>query len=93
MNDPYKIVHTVLVTEKSTEMADEQDKYCFRVNPRANKIQIQQAVEALFDVSVASVNVMNYRGKPKRMRRMQFGKRSDWKKAVVTLSEGSIDLI
>ncbi len=93
MNNPYEIVKTVLVTEKSTELS-ELNKYCFKVDPKARKPQIRRAVEAIFpDVKVSSVNVMNMRGKKKRMRTAKYGKRPDWKKAVVTLSEGSIDLV
>lgn len=81
-----------MVTEKSTELSD-LDKYCFKVAPRATKPQIRTAVESIFpDVKVGSVNVMNMQGKRKRMRTAKYGKRPDWKKAVVTLSEGSIDL-
>ena len=93
MKDPYSIVHTVLVTEKGTLLADELDKYVFKVARDANKIEIANAVEALFDVKVSAVNLMNRKGKRKRLRHGSYGKRADWKKAVVTLSEGSIDII
>ena len=93
MKDPYHIIHTVLVTEKGTELADVLSKYTFKVAKDSNKIEIKQAVEALFDVKVSSVNVMNRKGKRKRMRRLTHGKRADWKRAIVTLSEGSIDII
>jgi len=93
MKDPYKIIHSILVTEKSTELADALNKYTFRVDRRATKPEIRWAVEQIFDVKVASVNVMNRKGKRKRVRFGPYGKRPDWKKAVVTLSEGSIELI
>lgn len=94
MFNPYDIVYTVLITEKATALADKFNKYTFKVNPKANKIEIRQAVRAIFDdVTVSSVNVMNYLGKKKRMRSARLGKRSDWKKAVVTLSEGKIELL
>jgi large subunit ribosomal protein L23 len=81
-----------MITEKNNDMAA-QDKYVFKVARSAGKIEIAQAVEELFDVKVKSVNVMNYNGKPKRAgRSMVIGHRADWKKAVVTLSEGQIDL-
>jgi large subunit ribosomal protein L23 len=94
MKTPYDVVDTLLVTEKNTEL-QESGKYVFKVAPDATKIEIGKAVEALFaDVKVKSVNVMNYSGKPKRVgRSMRMGRRSNWKKAVVTLSEGSIDVI
>jgi large subunit ribosomal protein L23 len=82
-----------MITEKATALA-EKSKYTFKVNPKANKIEIAKAVMALFDdVKVASVNVMNYGGKKKRMRSAKLGKRPDWKKAVVTLSEGKIETL
>jgi large subunit ribosomal protein L23 len=94
MKSPYDVVYTVLITEKGTNLADKYNKYLFKVNPKANKIEIKSAVEEIFpDVKVSSVNVMNVLGKKKRMRGSRMGKRPDWKKAVVTLSEGSIELL
>lgn len=75
-----------IVTEKSTALM-EQGKYTFRVPLAATKIQIRQAVEQIFKVKVQAVNTMRYEGKLKRMDRTQ-GRRSDWKKAVVTLKPG-----
>lgn len=75
-----------IVTEKSTALM-EQGKYTFRVPLTATKIQIRQAVEQIFKVKVQAVNTMRYEGKLKRMGRTQ-GRRSDWKKAVVTLKPG-----
>jgi len=75
-----------IVTEKSTALM-EQGKYTFRVPLAATKIQILQAVEQIFKVKVQAVNTMRYEGKLKRMGRTQ-GRRSDWKKAVVTLKPG-----
>lgn len=75
-----------IVTEKSTALM-EQGKYTFRVPLAATKIQIRQAVEQIFKVKVQAVNTMRYEGKLKRMGRTQ-GRRSDWKKAVVTLKQG-----
>lgn len=75
-----------IVTEKSTALM-EQGKYTFRVPLAATKIQIRQAVEQIFKVKVQAVNTMRYGGKLKRMGRTQ-GRRSDWKKAVVTLKPG-----
>ena len=94
MKSPYDVVYTVLITEKGTNLADKYNKYLFKVNQKANKIEIKSAVEEIFpDVKVSSVNVMNVLGKKKRMRGSRMGKRPDWKKAVVTLSEGSIELL
>lgn len=75
-----------IVTEKSTALM-EQGKYTFRVPLVATKIQIRQAVEQIFKVKVQAVNTMRYEGKMKRLGRTQ-GRRSDWKKAVVTLKPG-----
>ena len=75
-----------IVTEKSTALM-EQGKYTFRVPLAATKIQVRQAVEQIFKVKVQAVNTMRYEGKLKRMGRTQ-GRRSDWKKAVVTLKPG-----
>ena len=80
------------ITEKNNDLAA-QDKYVFKVDRNAGKIEIGQAIEELFEVKVKSVNVMNYNGKPKRAGRSAIvGRRPNWKKAVVTLAEGSIDL-
>ena len=89
MKDPYQIIQTILVTEKGTELSEALNKYTLRVAKSANKIDIRQAVETLFNVKVSSVNVMNRLGKSKRLRSAKAGKRSDWKKAVVTLKEGN----
>jgi large subunit ribosomal protein L23 len=92
MND-HDIIQTASLTEKSTLMSEKQNKYVFRVNPRANKIQIKQAVQRLFQKQVVDVNTCNYAGKEKRVRG-PVGRRSHWKKAIVTLKEGEkIDLV
>ena len=75
-----------IVTEKSTALMEER-KYTFRVPLSATKIQIRQAVEQIFKVKVQAVNTMRYEGKMKRLGRTQ-GRRSDWKKAVVSLKPG-----
>ena len=93
MKDAYQIIHTILVTEKGTELVDEHNQYSFKVNKDANKFEIGLAVEELFDVKVSAVNTMNRKGKRKRQRQAKYGKRPDWKKAVVTLSEGEIDIL
>jgi large subunit ribosomal protein L23 len=92
MND-HDIIQTASLTEKSTLMSEKQNKYVFRVNPRANKIQIKQAVQRLFQKQVVDVNTCNYTGKEKRVRG-PLGRRPHWKKAIVTLKEGEkIDLV
>lgn len=89
MKDIYQVIDGALLTEKGTRLADEENKYLFRVNPNANKVEIKEAVEQLFNVKVLSVNTMNRPGKKKRTRTAQAGKTADWKRAVVTLAEGS----
>jgi len=93
MKNPYSVIETILVTERSMELADEI-KYVFKVNTDANKIDIRAAVESIYDVKVSSVNVMNRLGKKKRMGRSpKVGRRANWKKAIVTLSEGEISIV
>jgi large subunit ribosomal protein L23 len=92
MRDPRTIVRKLQVTEKGT-LLGEQNKYMIEVATDANKVEIRNAVESLFKVKVTKVNTMNYDGKLKRMRMGQEGRRPDWKRAVLTLAEGSsIDL-
>jgi large subunit ribosomal protein L23 len=88
----YRIIKRPLVTEKTTLYKEAHNKVTFVVANEANKIQIKQAVERLFEVQVENVRTMNIRGKVKRLGVHQ-GKRPDWKKAIVTLKEGDrIDL-
>ncbi len=84
--NPADVITRPIVTEKSTALS-EFGKYVFQVRSGASKHAIRQAVEAMFHVEVMSVNVMNVRGKPRRMGRFE-GHRSSWRKAVVTLREG-----
>jgi large subunit ribosomal protein L23 len=94
MNEPFDIIETASLTEKATLLGEKQNKYVFRVRPRANKIQIKQAIEKLFQKKVVDVNTCNYAGKKKRERRADFGRKSHWKKAIVTLAEGEkIELV
>lgn len=88
MNDIFDIVQTVCLTEKATLLSEKHNKYVFRVNPKANKLQIKEAVQKLFKKSVLSVNTCNYAGKKKRERTASFGRKADWKKAIVTLKKG-----
>ncbi|MBM9504782.1 50S ribosomal protein L23 [Actinacidiphila acididurans] len=84
--DPRDILLKPVVSEKSYALLDE-NKYTFIVDPRANKTQIKQAVEAVFQVKVTGVNTINRQGKRIRTR-TGFGKRADTKRAIVTLAEG-----
>lgn len=87
MSSPYDVVKCMLRTEKSTLLLP-QNKYLFWVDKKANKIQIKKAVEEIYKVRVAGVNTVMQRGKLRRVRYVQ-GKSPDWKKALVTLKEGS----
>ena len=93
MRDVYDVVYSPVVTEKTTDQM-EASIYTFVVNQRANKLEIAQAVETLWDVRVLDVRTMRYSGKLKRamMGRMTrtsaLGRRPSFKKAVVQLAEG-----
>jgi len=90
-SDPRDVILAPVVSEKSYELLD-QDAYTFRVHPRANKTEIRQAVEAIWDVKVLNVNTLNRKGKVKRFR-LKTGRRPDSKRAIVKLAEGDrIDL-
>lgn len=94
MKTSYDVIKKILLTEKGTILAEEQNKYLFKVAREANKVEIKKAVEELFDVRVMAVNTMSRKGKKKRQRTASSGKTADWKRAVVTLHEGdSINLI
>ncbi len=86
MKDPRDIIYRPVISEKTYGLLDE-NKYTFEVDPRANKTQIRQAIEEIFDVTVLGVNTMNRTGKRKR-RGLIVGKRPDTKRAIVTVAEG-----
>ena len=82
-----KVLIAPIVSEKSTRLADANRQFVFRVVKDASKPDVRKAVELMFDVKVEAVQIANVRGKTKRFG-ASFGKRSDWKKAFVTLAEG-----
>ncbi len=84
----YDVIKKPLVTEKSTIEKDSRNIIALEVDRNANKIEIKQAVEKLFKVEVDDVNTVNVAGKVKRVGK-HTGKRSNWKKAYVSLKEGS----
>jgi large subunit ribosomal protein L23 len=88
--DPRDVLLAPVVSEKSYGLLDE-GAYTFLVDPRANKTEIRIAVERVFGVKVKSVNTLNRKGKSRRTK-FGLGKRKDTKRAVVTLSEGTIDI-
>ncbi|BAU26103.1 large subunit ribosomal protein L23 [Aneurinibacillus soli] len=87
MKDPRDIIKRPVITERTADMMS-SNKYVFEVDLRANKTEIKDAVQRIFDVKVLNVNTLRVKGKPKRVGKY-LGKRSDWKKAIVQLSEDS----
>lgn len=83
----YDIIIRPLITEKTMIQREELNQYAFEVDKKANRIEIQRAVEQIFGVRVTTVKTMNINGKWKRRGRI-LGKRKDWKKAIVTLAPG-----
>lgn len=93
MRDPRQVVVRPLMTEKSMRLKDERNAVTFEVVPDANKVEIRQAVETIFNVKVRAVRTSTVEGKLKRMGR-HAGRRPSWKKAVVTLAPGhKIELV
>ena len=90
--NPRDIIIEPVVSEKSYDMIEHRNTYTFIVDPRSNKTEVKQAIQAIFDVDVVKVNTQNRKGKTKRTG-YTLGKRKDIKRALVTLAEGqSIDL-
>jgi len=83
----YHIIRKPLVTEKSTVLQDIRNQFTFEVHPEANKSEIRKAVQALFDVHVSKVRIMNVPGKMRRFMGRP-GKSAPWKKALVTVRKG-----
>ena len=83
-----KILLSPLVSEKTTRASEENRQVVFKVLPGSSKLEIRRAVEKMFEVSVTGVQVINVKGKTKRSG-SSVAKRSNWKKAYVTLAEGS----
>ena len=87
MKDMYQIIKRPIITEKSTLQKEFTNKLAFEVDPKANKIEIKQSVEKLFNVKVLNVRSLKVKGKKKRMGRWE-GRSKSWKKAIVTLRPG-----
>jgi large subunit ribosomal protein L23 len=83
-----QIVLAPHVTEKSALATEASNQHAFKVLPSADKAEVKAAVELVFNVKVENVRLMNVKGKTKRFKQVE-GKRSDWKKAYVTLAAGS----
>lgn len=84
--DAQDIIKRPIISEKSMGLMAE-NKYTFMVHPKANKVEIKKAVEEIFKVKVDDVNTISMRGKQRRVG-MNFGRTSDWKKAIVKVAEG-----
>jgi large subunit ribosomal protein L23 len=94
MNDIFQVIDTIQLSEKATILSETNNEYVFKVNPKATKIEIRNAVEKLFGKKVEAVRTANYQGKKKRERRADYGRTKKWKKAYVRLKEGEeIDLV
>jgi len=94
MKDIFQIIDTIQLSEKATLLSETNNEYVFKVDRRANKLEVKRAVEKLFGVKVTAVRTCNYAGKRKRLRRADEGRTAQWKKAMVRLKEGDkIDLI
>jgi len=88
MPNPYEILIRPLMTEKSTMLQEKNNQYVFEINTKANRLEVWQEVERVFPkVKVMDVKTLNVRGKNRRVGRSS-GRRSNWKKAIVTLNEG-----
>ena len=81
------IIRPIVFSEKANRLKDESNQYVFLVNDKANKVQIREAVESLFNVKVTGVRTLNRRGHVARMG-MKRGQRISRKRAIVTLREG-----
>ena len=90
MKTPYDVIIKPVISEQSMDIAPDK-KYTFKVAPDANKTEVKKAVEEIFDVEVAKVNIMNVSGKRKRLGRT-FGTTSSYKKAIVTLTPDSKEI-
>lgn len=87
MRSVYDVIRRPIISEKSTALAEVGNRYVFEVSHEANKQEIRDAVQRLFSVKVSAVRTLVMHGKVKRVGRFET-KRSNWKKAIVTLAEG-----
>jgi large subunit ribosomal protein L23 len=87
MKSPQDVIQAPLISEKGTQLTESANQVLFKVRPDANKIEVKQAIETLFKVKVVQIRMARYLGKVRRIGR-NMGRRSDWKKAYVTLKDG-----
>jgi large subunit ribosomal protein L23 len=83
----YTLIHAPILSEKTMRLAEQANQYVFKVDKKSTKLQIRSAIEKMFDVKVAAVGTATLKGKVKRTKN-RLGKRSDFKKAYVTLVAG-----
>ncbi len=94
MKDIYQVIKNVRLSEKASLLQERNNEVVFEVDPAANKLEIKQAVETIFDKKVVAVRTANYDGKLRRKRRADQGRTARYKKAVVRLADGqTIELI
>lgn len=92
MKDPRDVIFEPVISEKTYDLIERSNTYTFLVDPRSNKEEIRDAISTIFEVDVLRVNTMNRKGKVKRTGWVR-GKRSDTKRALVTLADGdAIDI-
>jgi large subunit ribosomal protein L23 len=87
MKNQFNLINRPHITEKVLLLKEEGNKVVFRIRKDANKIELKSAIESMFNVTVEAINTLTVKGKKKRLGRHE-GKKSDWKKAIVTLKEG-----
>ncbi|MCG8334973.1 MAG: 50S ribosomal protein L23 [Proteobacteria bacterium] len=87
MKSQYNLINRPHITEKVLLLKEEGNKVVFRIRKDTNKIELKNAIESMFNVTVEAINTLNVKGKKKRLGRHE-GRKSDWKKAIVTLKEG-----
>ena len=88
MNKKYDIIYAPIITEKTAMLAQNENKFAFKVDPRANKTEIKQAIESIFKVKVVSITTANSHPKKRRVGKYT-GMTNKYKKAIVKLAEGN----
>ena len=88
MNKKFDIIYAPIITEKTAMLAQNENKFAFKVDPRANKTEIKQAIESIFNVKVVSITTANSHAKKKRVGKYT-GMTDKYKKAIVKLAEGN----
>jgi large subunit ribosomal protein L23 len=87
MKSQYRLITRPHITEKVLLLKEDGNKVVFKIRKDTNKIELKNAIESIFNVTVEAINTLTVKGKKKRLGRYE-GRKSDWKKAIVTLKEG-----